>query len=355
MAYEYVGNLHVHTCYSDGAATHLEVAAAALRAGLDFVATTDHNVWVDGVDGYYHAEGGRVLLVAGEEIHHQSRDPQKNHLLVFETHQELAPLAADPQTLLDAVARAGGLAFLAHPIDPPAPALGQPDLSWVDWQIRGFSGIELWNYMSEFKSRLASQWHAIFFAYLPHLTAIGPHPDVLALWDRLLLQGRRVFAIGGADAHAQAARLGPLRRTILPYDFLFRSVNTHVLAPQALSGEAGADRATLMQSIGSGSCFVANDRLALARGFHFTAQGGEGVAGMGETIRCQLGVTMQIHTPQRAELRLIRNGEILHIWDESEVGVRMVTTPGAYRAEAHLHAHGRRRGWIFSNPIFVSD
>lgn len=354
MANEYVGNLHVHTCFSDGAGTHLEVAAAALRAGLDFVITTDHNVWVDGVDGYYHSESGRVLLLAGEEIHHQAREPQKNHLLVYEACRELAPLAADPQALLDAIERLGGFAILAHPIDPASPAFDQPDLSWVDWELRGYAGIELWNYMSEFKSRLASRLHGLLYAYLPHRTAHGPHPDVLALWDRLLTQGRHVIAIGGADAHASPARLGPLRRVILPYEFLFRSVNTHALVPLPLSGEAGEDRKQLLRAIRTGSCFVANDRLAAARGFHFTAQGRGAVAGMGETIPRHLGVTLQIHAPQRAHLRMIWNGEVIHEWQDSEVGVRMVNAPGAYRAEAYLYAYGCERGWIYSNPVFVT-
>jgi hypothetical protein len=355
MPHEVVGNLHVHTCFSDGAATHLQVAAAALRAGLDFVVTTDHNVWVDGVDGYYHAESGRVLLLAGEEIHHPTRHPQKNHMLVFEARQELAHLAPDPQALIDAAARAGGLTYLAHPTDPAAPSIHQPDLSWVDWDIDGFTGLELWNYMSEFKTRIRSRAHAVYYAYQPHRTALGPHPDTLALWDRLLQRGRRVVAIGGADAHALPARLGPLRRTVLPYELLFRSVNTHVLLPRPFTGESGADRQELMRALGAGACFVANDRWAPARGFHFTAQGRDETAGMGESIRCRLGVTLQIRAPQRAELCLVRDGTLEGTWTDSEVGVRKATTPGAYRAEVYLETHGRRRGWIFSNPIFVTD
>jgi hypothetical protein len=52
VAYEYVGNLHTHTNYSDGNGSHEDIALAAIKAGLDFVIVTDHNVWVDGMDGY---------------------------------------------------------------------------------------------------------------------------------------------------------------------------------------------------------------------------------------------------------------------------------------------------------------
>jgi hypothetical protein len=30
-----------------------------------------------------------------------------------------------------------------------------------------------------------------------------------------------------------------------------------------------------------------------------------------------------------------------------------VVGSGAYRVEAYLHAHGRERTWILSNPIYV--
>ncbi|HYG25421.1 MAG TPA: CehA/McbA family metallohydrolase, partial [Caulobacteraceae bacterium] len=39
----YFGNLHAHTAYSDGSGTPAEAYAAAARAGLDFMAVTEHN------------------------------------------------------------------------------------------------------------------------------------------------------------------------------------------------------------------------------------------------------------------------------------------------------------------------
>ncbi|RLC61355.1 MAG: hypothetical protein DRI80_08940, partial [Chloroflexota bacterium] len=115
--YEYVGNPHVHTPYSDGEALHAEVAQAAAKAGLDFVIVTDHNVWVDGVEGYYD----KVLLLVGEEIHDVRRRPQANHLLVYNAEAELAPLASDPQGLIDEVNRRGGFCYLAHPFEYRSP------------------------------------------------------------------------------------------------------------------------------------------------------------------------------------------------------------------------------------------
>ena len=71
--FEVIGNFHMHTRYSDGEADHAEIAEAALRAGLDVVLVTDHNVWVDGPARYYAHDGQRVLMLVGEEVHDQTR------------------------------------------------------------------------------------------------------------------------------------------------------------------------------------------------------------------------------------------------------------------------------------------
>ncbi|TFH33398.1 MAG: PHP domain-containing protein, partial [Anaerolineales bacterium] len=149
MTHEIVGNLHMHTRYSDGDGDHEDIARAALDAGLDFVVVTDHNVWVSGMDDYYYLGPKRVLLLTGEEVHDQGRQPQKNHLLIYEARRELAQFAQNPQSLIDRAIETGGLAFLAHPTDPAAPAFNEDDLSWVDWSVRGYHGLELWNFMSE--------------------------------------------------------------------------------------------------------------------------------------------------------------------------------------------------------------
>jgi hypothetical protein len=354
LTYEYVGNLHVHTPFSDGWGTHEQVAQAALRAGLDFIVVTDHNVWVDGLEGYRYDGEKRVLVLVGEEIHDQARDPQKNHLLVYGANQELAPLAPRPQRLLDGVAKAGGLSFMAHPDDPAAPLFGQTDLSWVDWDLDNFTGIELWNFMTEFKSRLKSRAAAIHFAYRPHQIASGPDPRTLQRWDQLLAAGRKVVAIGGADAHAFVIRAGPLRREIFPYEFLFRAVNTHVLTNEALTGNLENDRSRLYHGLRHGRCFVGYDLPGSTRGFRFTAQGKDEQVIMGESISARPGVTLQVWLPQRADIHILRDGQVVRSLLGQQTAVEIVSQPGAYRVEAFLGYRGKSRGWIFSNPIYVT-
>jgi hypothetical protein len=353
--HEIVGNLHVHTLYSDGHGTHEDVAHAAISAGLDFVVVTDHNVWVSGIDGYYYRGSDRVLLLTGEEIHDQSRSPQKNHLLVYEAKSELAHFAQDPQNLVDKVVESGGICFFAHPTDPAAPAFDEDDLSWVDWDVRGYQGIELWNFMSEFKSLLKDKLRAIFYAYNPSMIASGPFWQTLDRWDQYLSEGRQVSVIGGSDAHATPIRMGPLQRVIFPYTFLFRAVNTHVLVSEPLSGNVQRDRERIFTAIRRGQSFVGYDLPAATKGFRFSAQSEQGEAGMGESLKIRFGVTLQIRVPQPASIRLITKGQTLQRWDQVTTAVHTVTKPGAYRVEAHLPYRGKLRGWIYSNPIYLTQ
>ncbi len=351
---EVVGNLHAHTVYSDGFGTHDDVARAAIQAGIDFVVVTDHNIYVGGLDGYRTLGTRRVLLLVGEEIHDQNRQPQKNHLLVFETRRELAPLAGNPEQLMRAVQEANGVAYLAHIVDPPSAAFDQPDLSWEEWSLNGYAGVEIWNFMSEFKSHLHSFAHGLFYAYQPRRVARGPFPAALQRWDQLLQNGQKVFAIGGADAHAIPVRLGPLRRTLFPYEFHFRSVNTHVLIDEPLRGDTEYDRRLIFHALRRGRAFVANDLLAPAHGFRFTAAGESStLAQMGDRVRSAFGVTLQIKLPAEAEVRLIHSGQPVAQWSRCTAATFTARQPGSYRVEAHLHLRGSRWGWIYSNPIFV--
>lgn len=353
--HELLINLHMHTTYSDGHATHQEIAEAALRAGLDAVIVTDHNVWVNGPQGYYGEGERKVLLLVGEEIHDQAREPQKNHLLVFGAERELATLAHDTQRLLNEARKAGGLTFVAHPSDPAAPAVGEGDISWVDWDVNHLTGLELWNSMSEFKSRLRSKLHAIYFAFNPERIAQGPFPEVLAKWDELLLQGRKLVAIGGSDAHALPGSLGPIRRTLFPYEFHFQAINTHLVPEKPLSGDPDGDRKLVLDTLKRGRCFVGYDLPASTRGFRFTAQGKDEKATMGEEISARYGVTLQVRLPRATECRLIKDGQVLKSWERRETCTHITTEEGIYRVEAYLEFEGERRGWIFSNPIYIKS
>lgn len=351
--HEIVLNPHIHTPYSDGHGSHKEIAESAIRAGIDAVLVTDHNVWVQGMESAIVRGDRTVLMLIGEEIHNQALQPQKNHLLVFGADRELAPHAYDPQRLIDAVNQADGLSFIAHPTDPANPIFNEPDLSWVDWDVYGFTGIELWNGLSELKHKLKSRLHAIVYAFNPHRVASGPHPDTLRIWDELLAGGRKVVAIGGSDAHALPGRMGPFRRTIFPYEFHFRCINTHVLVHEPPNGDLERDKPLLLNALGDGHAFIGYDLPQPTNGFRFTAQGKNTTVVMGDEISAVNGVTLQIRLPQRAECCLLKDGKIIKTWTNRETCAHITTETGFYRVEVYIQYLGQRRAWIFSNPIYV--
>jgi len=354
-SHEIVGNLHMHTVYSDGEGTHADIAQAALRAGLDFVVVTDHNVWVDGIPPYQYGGDGkqRVLVITGEEIHDQALQPQSNHLLAFNTRRELAACAHDPQRLLDEVNASGGLSFLAHPFDYESKLINYQPIHWRRWDVTGFTGIELWNYMSEFVRLVTTPAAAIHYATDPALGISGPNPETLAKWDELTASGQRVVAIGNSDAHATTVKKFGRTAVIFPYEHCFRAVNTHLIADEPLNGNYEHDCDLIFTAIRNGHCFVGYDAPASTRGFRFSAQAMRGTAIMGDEVNGEGGVTLQVSAPKPAEIRMVHNGRVVAKREADTHLMHIATKPGAYRVEASIEHKGAKRGWIFSNPIYV--
>lgn len=346
-------NLHIHTSYSDGSLTHAEIAQVAICSGLDGLLITDHNVFVGDKQGYYEEDGKKVLLMVGEEIHNQDRQPQKSHLLVFGAGQELAQYAYDPQLLIDKVAEVGGICFLAHPYDPALPAFGEDNISWADWDVTGFNGIELWNGFSEFKLHIRNKFQAIFYAFFPKFYPHQPPEQTLKIWNKLLAKGNRVVAVGGSDAHATRHNMGPLSRVIFPYQFHFRAVNTHLLLPAPFTGNFDEDSQSVIMAMRNGRGFVGYDLPAPTRGFRFSAATPSAEIQMGEEFHLKGNPILNIHLPSPAECLLIKDGKSIQHWNGKTDLQYEVKSPGVYRVESYRRYLGRRRGWIFSNPIYI--
>ena len=344
--YEYVGNIHIHTVHSDGSGTYHEVVQAARKAGLDFIIVTDHNVLVKEEEGYRDG----ILVLVGEEVHDPGRKPQVNHLLCAGIEEDVSHLSENPQRVIDAVNAQGGVTFLAHPIERSSPLV--PDTyPWTDWTVRGFTGIELWNYMSSFREFAVNYAVGLAFSILPQAFPEGPLPEVLSLWDDLLVEDK-VVAIGGSDAHGKTYRAGPIRRRIFPYEFLFRAVNTHILVPKPFSGEVDHDARLVYDALRQGHAWVAYDLVGDTRHFRFWATSRAGRAIMGDDVALADEPTLHAITPERARIVLRKDGEVVY----DEVG-RTMTFPvqeaGVYRLEVWKRAWGKERGWVFANPVYV--
>jgi hypothetical protein len=351
--HELVTNIHNHTVYSDGTGTPTQVLQVAAQAGLDVVITTDHNVYISGIDRYLQSGDQTTLLFAGEEIHNPSRQPQKSHLLVLGAGKDLSQFASDPQLLINQVKKHGGICFLAHPHENALEFFNEPDISWEDWQVCGYTGIELWNGLSEIKTVIHSPLSALFYAFNPRMIAHTPDPRTIKRWDDLLNQGIRVIAIGGSDAHALPMKYGPFKRTIFPYQFHFSAINTHIFTPTVLTGDLRRDKQMIVNAFRAGHAFLGYDLPASTKGFRFSAQGRDSRAWMGDEIKLNGGITLQARLPFPADIRLMRNGAVHRTWRGKTTATCIVNEPGVFRLEAYRPYLGKMRAWIFSNPIFV--
>ena len=169
----------------------------------------------------------------------------------------------------------------------------------------------------------------------------------VAEWDRLGAR-RRVVGIGGLDAHQIGIRvLGRVPIRLMSYKRSFRHLHTHVLCDEPPNGELEHDRDQVYAALRAGRCYIAVDSLAAARGFTFEAGG----APMGSELPAG-PVTLEARTPRTAALRLIKDGKQIESTDGAALS-HEVKEPGVYRIEALLHAHGKDRTWILSNPIYL--
>ena len=274
--------------------------------------------------------------------------------MAINARKELSVFSDTPQQLIDQIDRADGLSFLAHPIEDPLEDFGQQDFSWRNWEIQNFTGIELWNQMSEFKSVTTGRFSALLNALFPKRMSVGPLERTLSLWDQLIAtRNKPIIAIGGVDAHQLRFNIGPVPIYLYPYQHHFKSVITHIINPKPLSGSFPDDRNMVIKSLRQGHCYVGYDLPSPTDGFKFTVNNDDGEFIMGDVVEIKRGLTFQIRLPQRTLCHLLKDGKIIKQWPDREVCTHITTEPGVYRVEAFIPYKGKMRGWIFSNPIYA--
>ena len=185
----FVGDLHAHSGHSDGRARSRRgqavgtpvhrVAEAAVSAGLDFVALTDHNTtshWleVDRLQPYYDD----LLLLRGREV--TTYRGHANTIGERTFHEfRLATPDASPAAVLAPIATDRAFVSINHPALPDGEAcmgcgwnVSTPDV------LRHVHGVEVVN--GDTVSGSLSGW---------------------AFWARMLSAGHRLTAVGGSDEH----------------------------------------------------------------------------------------------------------------------------------------------------------
>ena len=64
-------------------------------------------------------------------------------------------------------------------------------LTWEDWQVKDFTGIEVWNWGSQWRDAIKNKPMALYFAYLKQEAPItGPYPEAMAFLTEQAGKGR---------------------------------------------------------------------------------------------------------------------------------------------------------------------
>ena len=354
------GAFHVHTNRSDGRSSPDVIAAAAARAGLQFVVFTDHGDATRPPDPPTYRSG--VLCLDGVEI-----STDGGHYIALDLPAAPYPLAGAPRDVAEDVERLGGFGVVAHPDSP------KPELRWDAWQAP-FGGLEILNLDTSWRLRVAESGAGAWLG-LGHAVLTYPFRDAETLASLVTLttgietryaaiaETRRVVALAGSDAHAKLQLTDDdpgysgWSLPIPGYETVFRALSIRVRPDRPLDGDAARDGRSILDAIRAGRAYVVVDGLASPPFFEFTARRGEEAARQGGELSIGRPVTLTVDSNAPA-------GFVTEIWRGNRLlasgeGQTLTTTddpggPAAYRAQirAPLRA-GEGAMWIFSNAIYV--
>ena len=346
QVHELCGALHLHTKYSDGGVDFPELIASAKEVGLDFVVVTDHMTLRGREEGFEGFHNG-IFVVVGYE-HNDSNNI--NHYLALRTNKVIQ-IKDHPQRYIDEIKNAGGIGFLAHPIERRHYFKNYPAYPWKEWEATGFDGIELWNQMSDWLEHLKS-WLNFFRLFYPRRFLRSADEELVRKWDDY---NRSTFisAIGGVDAHTMVNKIGPVRLTIFPIKVELKGIRTHLFLKEPFPLDDPTRARTLFfDALKNGRGFISNYRRNDARGTRFFIEDSKGTFMFpgypdGGALASAPGC-IHVQLVEKADILLVRNGEPLRKYKGASAQFE-ITERGLYRVEV-------RKGknvWIYSNPFPV--
>ncbi len=295
----YRGDCHSHTQHSDGIGTVAETAEMAEAAGLDFQFVTDH--WGVTQAPECRRHGLWVGQEPGTEYHHLGI------LGLDDAFEPRRDFVAD----FTAVRRLGGTPFIPHP------AGWWPRTVYSDEQKSA-----LWKLPSPFLMEVINGANNIVSAF--------DYTDQAAieLWDRLLMDGRVVHAMGNTDAH-------------IPHGI--GMVWNGVFAPRC-------DQPSILRALSAGRSFASEGPL-----LHLAI----GKVGMGARLRQRdaavpLRLTV-VDSRGLASVRLVADGVVRRTWlldgDAKFTDERKVAAGWKHYVRLEAISRDGRRG--YSNPIYL--
>ena len=348
--YDYTGVIHFHSLYSfDGRVSIEEIIKAAGENGLDFLMLTDHSTLGARKDGFEGWNGG-ILLVVGQEI-----TPRFNHYLAFDINEELIfnenDIECKPQDYIDRVNALGGIGFIAHPDHEGTKKFHVKHFPWQDWSVYGYTGMGVWDFMTDWQSTLKSLPSALIAYLFPAYVLKGPRDKTLERWDHLNKEGR-VVGIGELDNHDTPRKILGITVGIFPFKRAFRFTRTHLLLDNPLKGKAEEDIKALLNALANGRAYIAMEYFRDAKGFSLSLSDFNREVTMGDEFSLKGEALLNVKIPEKGKIHIIHDSRLFAETIDKNITCKILQR-GIYRAEVYLKVRGKYRPWIFSNPVYV--
>jgi hypothetical protein len=348
--YDYTGVIHIHSVYSfDGRTPVPDIIEAARINGIDFVMLTDHSNLrgrEEGFEGWH----GDTLLIVGQEI-----APRFNHYIAFCTNTPVVipkdEQDMDPQIYIDHVREQGGIGFIAHPDHEGTKMFHVKHFPWLNWEVTGYTGMGIWDFMSDWQSTLTGYLNALFSYFYPAFFLKGPKKETLQRWDQLN-QSHKVVGIGELDNHDSIKNVMGFPVSVFPFSKAFRFLRTHLITEKPLAKDNRKDIELLLSALSQGKAYVAEEYYHEAKGFSFMVTDNGKSSTMGDDFILDNEACLTTILPATAKVRIIKDGNPFR----EEITHNLTCTlgeKGIYRVEAYLKVRGKYLPWIFSNPIYV--
>jgi hypothetical protein len=340
--YEAAGCMHIHYQLRWKERGFPFLGDEAKKGGADFLIITPHTPdrKIRGGRSFFSSEGyyGGTLIITGEEAHDTKKN---NHLLVLGNDKWYG--GRDTKEIFSSVKKNRDLSFVAHPLGTHRLFVKKKNHRWKNWNMKEFTGLEICSLLFNWVSGTTPVNLPLRYFFFPE-NVPGPYPGVVKKWDGIA-RSRKVVGVAGLDMHFLPFFIKCLDiRRAFAFHKIFGALKNHVLLDRPLSGKFYPDKKAIMESFEKGHLFFAFDYIKDSTGFFFGDENGDFI--MGDKI--QSGRKAVIKNPEKAEIRCLKNGEII-MQQETEFHKIKLEDPGIYRIEVYREG----RPWIFSNHIYV--
>ncbi len=345
------GAFHVHSVFSDGTGSISEISKAANLNKLDFVLMTDHgkpNVKCSNSTAW----DNKVLIIGGSEFSLNS-----GHLASagygFKNKKDYI-FPPEPQEAINDVNKTSGISFVSHPLDGKIP--------WTDWDIKGFSGVEILNSYSSAKKTsiiniLTFPLQYLFNKNYALLNTVSYPKENLKLWDDLNKKGD-YFGIYALDAHSKL----PITRKLVfkwpSYRAMFNVFTVYVKTGREFKADPEYSAQLIIDAIKKGNFFSVIEAIAPANGFEmfFIEKNGKSNE-MGSKIQNTRGdIVIKLPFNFNTDVVVKKDGKIFkELKNNYKKELRIkIDKSGTYRVEVFVSDNSfNKLPWILTNPFFI--